>query len=59
MKVVARASNKGERFAFIVMGSHSEAQKAVEDLNGKELKGKSIHVEIVSILFVIFTCLLT
>ncbi|XP_003384025.2 PREDICTED: SAFB-like transcription modulator isoform X1 [Amphimedon queenslandica] len=46
VKVVARASNKGERFAFIVMGSHSQAKKAVEDLNGKELKGKSIHVEI-------------
>ena len=57
MKVVARASNKGERFAFIVMGSHSQAKKAIEDLTGKELKGKSIHVQIVS--FIIFTCIIT
>lgn len=48
MKVVARASNKGERFAFVVMGSNLQARKTVEVLNGKELKGRPITVESVS-----------
>ena len=48
VKVVARARSKNERFGFIIMGTPDQCVKAVQTLNGTELKGKVITVEVVS-----------
>ncbi len=33
-------------FAFLEMGTKTEAYKALDALNGKEIKGRALHVEI-------------
>ncbi len=37
-------SGKSRGFGFIEMPNENEAQKAIEELNGKDLKGKNIVV---------------
>jgi RNA recognition motif-containing protein len=39
-----RFSGESRGFGFIMMPSKNEAQAAIEDLNGKDLKGRSINV---------------
>lgn len=42
--IVDRYSNQSKGFGFVVMGSDDEAKKAVEELNGKEMGGRTIAV---------------
>lgn len=37
-------SGKSRGFGFVEMSSKSEAQSAIDGLNGKELKGKALNV---------------
>jgi len=37
-------SNESKGFGFVEMPSKAEAQSAIEGLNGKELKGKTLNV---------------
>lgn len=37
-------SGKSKGFGFVEMPGNSEAQSAIDDLNGKELKGRTINV---------------
>ena len=39
-----RETGKSRGFAFVEMPNDSEARKAIEDLNGKDLKGRAINV---------------
>jgi RNA recognition motif-containing protein len=39
-----RATGRPRGFAFVTMGSPEEAQKAIEALNGKELGGRTLTV---------------
>jgi RNA recognition motif-containing protein len=39
-----RATGRSRGFGFVEMGSTSEAQKAIADLNGRELQGRTINV---------------
>ncbi|HEX2612500.1 MAG TPA: RNA-binding protein [Fibrobacteria bacterium] len=39
-----RETGKSRGFAFVEMPNDSEARKAVEELNGKDLKGRAINV---------------
>lgn len=39
-----RETNKSRGFGFVEMGSPEEAEKAVQELNGKELDGRNINV---------------
>jgi len=41
-----RATGRSRGFAFITMGSDEEAQKAINALNGKELSGRALTVNI-------------
>ena len=41
-----RATGRPRGFAFVTMGSPEEAQKAIEALNGKELAGRALTVNI-------------
>ncbi len=41
-----RATGRPRGFAFVTMGSPEEAQKAIEAMNGKELQGRSLTVNI-------------
>ena len=41
-----RATGRSRGFAFITMGSDEEAQKAITALNGKELSGRALTVNI-------------
>ena len=41
-----RATGRPRGFAFVTMGSPEEAQKAIEALNGKELGGRALTVNI-------------
>ena len=45
-KVVAKAQSKA-RFGYVTMGTRDQAQKCISQLNGTELKGNIIHVELV------------
>jgi cold-inducible RNA-binding protein len=44
--ITDRMTGKSKGFAFITMGSDSEAQSAIEGLNGRELDGRSMNVSI-------------
>lgn len=41
-----RETGRSRGFAFVEMGSAELAQKAVSELNGKELQGRSLRVDI-------------
>ena len=41
-----RVSGRSRGFAFVTMGSPEEAQKAIDALNGKELDGRALTVNI-------------
>lgn len=42
--ITDRATGKSKGFGFVEMASPEEAQKAVEELNGKELDGRTLSV---------------
>lgn len=42
--IIDRFSNQSKGFAFVEMSSEAEAQKAVKELNGKELQGRAIAI---------------
>src|SRR5271154_4339068 len=44
--VMDRMTNQPRGFAFVTMGSAAEAQKAIEGLNGRELSGRAISVNV-------------
>lgn len=46
-KVVAKPGSQS-RFGFVTMRQEKEAAKCIEELNGKELKGAKITVELVT-----------
>jgi RNA recognition motif-containing protein len=41
-----RATNRPRGFAFVTMSTPEEAQKAIEAMNGKELDGRALTVNI-------------
>src|SRR5436309_10636683 len=41
-----RATGRSRGFAFITMGTPEEAQKAIDALNGKELGGRALTVNV-------------
>jgi cold-inducible RNA-binding protein len=41
-----RATNRPRGFAFVTMSSAEEAQKAIDGLNGKDLGGRALTVNI-------------
>ena len=41
-----RMSGRPRGFAFVTMGSEEEAQRAIEALNGKELDGRALTVNV-------------
>ena len=45
-KVVAKAQSKA-RFGYVTMGTREQAQRCIAQLSGTELKGNTIHVELV------------
>ena len=42
--IMDRVTGKSRGFAFVEMGSDAEAQKAVAELDGKDLHGRSLKV---------------
>ncbi len=44
--VTDRATGRSRGFAFVTMSSPEEAQKAIEAMNGKELGGRALKVNI-------------
>ncbi|MGC9941765.1 MAG: RNA-binding protein [Verrucomicrobiota bacterium] len=44
--VMDRMTNQPRGFAFITMGSAEEAQKAIDGLNGREISGRAISVNV-------------
>ncbi len=44
--VTDRATGRPRGFAFVTMGSPEEAQKAIEAMNGKDLGGRTLNVNI-------------
>jgi cold-inducible RNA-binding protein len=44
--VTDRATGRPRGFAFVTMNSPEEAQKAIEAMNGKELGGRALNVNI-------------
>lgn len=48
-KVMAKAQSKNERFGYVSMGTAEEARKSIAGLNGTEVKGRSVTVEVVSL----------
>ncbi|XP_036898055.1 polyadenylate-binding protein 1-like isoform X2 [Sturnira hondurensis] len=44
VKVMADESGKSKGFGFVSFKRHEDAQKAVDEMNGKELSGKPIYV---------------
>jgi RNA recognition motif-containing protein len=44
--VTDRTTGRPRGFAFVTMSSPEEAQKAIEGLNGKELGGRSLSVNV-------------
>jgi RNA recognition motif-containing protein len=41
-----RATNRPRGFGFVTMATPEEAQKAIEGLNGKELDGRALTVNV-------------
>ena len=52
-KVVAKAQSKA-RFGYVTLATREQAHKCILELNGTELKGSTIHVELVSLVLVLF-----
>ena len=44
--VMDRMTNQPRGFAFVTMGSAEEAQKAIDGLNGREMSGRAISVNV-------------
>ncbi len=44
--VTDRATGQPRGFAFVTMSTPEEAQKAIEALNGKELGGRALRVDV-------------
>ncbi len=44
--VTDRATGRPRGFAFVTMSSPEEAQKAIEGMNGKEMGGRALNVNI-------------
>jgi cold-inducible RNA-binding protein len=44
--VTDRTTGRPRGFAFVTMGSPEEAQKAIEAMNGKDLGGRALNVNI-------------
>lgn len=42
--IVDKYSNQSKGFGFVEMSSDDEAKKAIDELNGKEVQGRSIAV---------------
>ena len=42
--ITDRATGRSRGFGFVEMSSASEAQKAIADLNGKDLQGRTLNV---------------
>jgi len=42
--IIDRETNRSKGFGFVEMGSEEEAQKAIAELNGKEVEGRTIVV---------------
>ena len=42
--ITDRATGRSRGFGFVEMSSSGEAQKAIADLNGKELQGRALNV---------------
>ena len=42
--IIDRMKNRSKGFGFVTMSSEEEAQKAVAELNGKEVAGRAINV---------------
>lgn len=42
--IMDRDTNRSKGFGFVEMGNDSEAQKAIEMLNGKDLNGRPVNV---------------
>src|SRR5574337_860567 len=42
--ITDRATGQSRGFGFVEMGSNADAQKAIEQLNGHELKGRALKV---------------
>ncbi len=43
--VITDNRNRSKGFGFVEMKTEEEAQKAMEKLDGKEVKGRNIHVD--------------
>ncbi|CAJ0919557.1 unnamed protein product [Ranitomeya imitator] len=46
VKVMTDESGKSKGFGFVSFERHEDAQKAVDDMNGKDMNGKAIYVGI-------------
>jgi len=42
--IIDRATNRSRGFGFVEMGTDEEAQRAITELNGKDLRGRNISV---------------
>jgi len=42
--ITERDTGRSRGFAFVEMASNAEAQKAIQELNGHEIKGRAIRV---------------
>jgi RNA recognition motif-containing protein len=42
--ITDRATGRSRGFGFVEMGSDSEAEKAIAELNGRELQGRKLNV---------------
>ena len=44
--ITDRASGRSKGFGFVTMSTAEEAQKAIELLNGKEVDGRTVNVDV-------------
>ena len=42
--ITERETGRSRGFAFVEMASNADAQKAIQELNGREVKGRAIRV---------------
>ncbi len=54
--MVAKAQSRNERFGYVTMATAEEAQKSIATLNGTEIKGRTISVELVSLRVCVYVC---